>query len=78
MLAVYGEYDWFESRDAMRLIADVVNRERPGTAVFKEIAGLNHHFTRFASRSAAYKEQDGAADPSEFVTTVLGWLRQLP
>jgi hypothetical protein len=77
VLAIYGEYDWFESRDAMRLIADVVNRERPGTAVFKEIAGLNHHFTRFASRSAAYKEQDGVADASEFVTIVLGWLHQL-
>jgi pimeloyl-ACP methyl ester carboxylesterase len=78
VLAVYGEYDWFESPAAMRLIADVVNRERPGSAQFREIPGLNHHFMRFNSPVAAYKEQDGVADPSQFVTIVLGWLRQLP
>jgi hypothetical protein len=33
---------------------------------------------RFNSPVAAYKEQDGVADPSQFVTIVLGWLSQLP
>ena len=78
VLAMYGEYDWFESRDAVSLIADIVNRERPGSAQFKEIAALNHHFTRYPSRVAAYHEQDGVPDPSEFVKTVLAWLRGLP
>jgi dienelactone hydrolase len=77
VLALYGEYDWFESRDAVRLIADIVNRERPGTAEFREIPGLNHHFTRFPTAVAAYHERGGVADPAEFVTTVLGWLRAL-
>ena len=78
VLALYGEYDWFESRDAVRVIADIVNRERPGTAKFQEIPGLNHHFTRFPSRVAAFHEQGGVADPAEFVRTVLGWLHDLP
>jgi hypothetical protein len=78
VLAMYGEYDWFESRDAVRLIADIVNRERPGTATFHEVPGLNHHFTRYASRIAAFHEQGGVPDPSEFVRIVLAWLQQLP
>lgn len=78
VLATYGEYDWFESRDAVSLIADIVNRERPGSAQFREIPGLNHHFTRYPSRVAAYHEQGGVPDPSEFVKTVLAWLRGLP
>ncbi len=78
VLALYGEYDWFESRAAVSLIADVVNRERPGTAEFAEIPGLNHHFTRYPSRVAAYHEQGGVADPSAFVKVVLGWLHALP
>jgi pimeloyl-ACP methyl ester carboxylesterase len=78
VLAMYGEYDWFESRDAVRLIGDVVNRERPGSAEFRELAGLNHHFTRYPSRLAAYHEQGGVADPSEFVRIVLDWLHRLP
>jgi pimeloyl-ACP methyl ester carboxylesterase len=77
VLAMYGEYDWFEGRDAVRLIADIVNRQRPGTAEFREIPGLNHHFTRFPSAVAAYHEQGGVADPAEFVSIVLGWLRAL-
>jgi hypothetical protein len=60
------------------LIAEVVNRERPGSAVFQEIPGLNHHFSRYPSRVAAYHEQGGVADPSEFVKLVLGWLHALP
>ena len=77
VLALYGEYDWFESRDAVRLIAEVVNRERPGTAAFQEIPGLNHHFTRYPTRVAAFHEQGGVADPAEFVKIVLAWLHEL-
>jgi hypothetical protein len=78
VLALYGEYDWFESRDAVRLIADVVNRGRPGSAEFRELPGLNHHFTRYPSRVAAFQEKGGVADPSEFVRIVLDWLHRLP
>jgi pimeloyl-ACP methyl ester carboxylesterase len=78
VLATYGEYDWFESRDAVKLIADIVNHERPGTARFQEIPGLNHHFSRYASPVAAFHEQGGFPEPSEFVRAVLAWLRGLP
>ena len=74
MLAVYGAYDWFESADAVRLIAATVNRIHPGKAEFHELAAINHHFTRYPSRTAAYREQGGSADPGEFVQTVLAWL----
>jgi pimeloyl-ACP methyl ester carboxylesterase len=75
VLALYGEYDWFESRDAAALIADVVNRARPGTAEFRVLPATDHHFTRFASRRDAFKDQGGKTDAGPAVDAILGWLR---
>lgn len=37
VLAVYGEYDWFESAEAHRLVADIANRGRPGRGDRKSV-----------------------------------------
>lgn len=51
VLAMFGEYDWFEDPSGADLIGDIVNRERPGSAVVAIIPGLDHHFSRYDSRA---------------------------
>lgn len=77
VLVLYGEFDWFESRDAAALIADTVNRKRPGSAAFKAIPQLDHHFTRYATREDAFRERGGTEHAAPVVETILTWLRQL-
>jgi AraC-like DNA-binding protein len=40
-------------------IANIVNNRQPGSATFKELPQLNHHFTRYANPRDAYREQNG-------------------
>ena len=77
VLVLYGEFDWYESRDAAALIADIVNRKHPGAATLRVVPGLDHHFMRYATRRDAFKESGGivAADP--VVEAILAWLAQI-
>ena len=77
VLVLYGEYDWFESRDAARLIANIVNDRQPGSATFKELPQLNHHFTRYANARDAYREKNGKEDADPAVRAILDWLAQI-
>lgn len=77
VLVLYGEYDWFESRDAARLIANIVNSRRPGSATFKELPQLNHHFIRYANPRDAYREKNGKEDAAPAVRAILDWLSQI-
>ncbi len=77
VLALYGEYDWFESRDAVGLIADVVNHRRPGAATLQIVPGLDHHFMRYATRRDAHQERGGVEAAAPVIETILGWLRQI-
>lgn len=78
VLVLYGEYDWYESRDAASLIADIVNRTRPGSATFTVIPKLDHHFSRFASREDARAERGGTPAAAPVVEAILSWLQRLP
>lgn len=77
VLVLYGEYDWFESHDAAQLIASIVNDRQPGAATFRELAQLDHHFTRYASRRDAFREKDGKENAAPAVTAILDWLSQI-
>jgi dienelactone hydrolase len=77
VLALYGEYDWFESRDAAAVIADVVNRRRPGTATLRVIPGVDHHFMRYPTARAAYREDSGVVAADPVIEAILTWLGQL-
>jgi dienelactone hydrolase len=77
VLVLYGENDWFESRDAAALIADVVNRTRPGTADLRVIPGVDHHFVRYATREDAFRERNGTENAAPAVEIILAWLREL-
>jgi hypothetical protein len=74
---LHGEYDWFESRDAAQLIANIVNDRQPGSATFRELPQLDHHFTRYASRRDAFREQDGKENADPVVKAILDWLSQI-
>jgi dienelactone hydrolase len=77
VLVLYGEYDWFESRDAAQLIANIVNRRQPGSATFRELPQIDHHFTRYASPRDAFKEKGGREDAAPAVQAILDWLSKI-
>ena len=77
VLVLYGEYDWFESREAAALIADIVNRKRPGSATLRVIPQLNHHLSRYATREDAFRESGGSEQAAPVVEAILGWMKQI-
>lgn len=77
VLVLYGQYDWFESHDAAQLIANIVNDRRPGSATFREIPQLDHHFTQYASPRDAFAEKNGKENAAPAVTAILDWLSQV-
>lgn len=76
VLAIYGEYDWFESRDATSLIARVVNAKSPGRGTYVEVPRMNHHFAEFTSAEAAFAEKNGQVNPEPAVKVMLAWLEK--
>jgi pimeloyl-ACP methyl ester carboxylesterase len=78
VLVLYGEYDWYESRDAASLIADIVNRKRPGSATFTVIPKLDHHLSQYANRQDARAERGGMPAAAPVVESILTWLERLP
>lgn len=77
VLALYGEYDWFESHDATSLIARIVNAKTPGRGTFAEIPRMNHHFAQFPSASAAFAEKEGQVNPEPAIGVMLSWLEKI-
>ncbi|HEY0684623.1 MAG TPA: alpha/beta hydrolase [Steroidobacter sp.] len=77
VLALYGEYDWFESHDATTLITRIVNAKSPGRGTFAEIPRMNHHFAQFPSATAAFAEKEGQVNPEPAVSVMLAWLAKI-
>jgi dienelactone hydrolase len=76
VLALVGEFDWFEDPAGVLLIEEIVNRRRPGTAQARIIAGHDHHFSRFADRRSAFQDKGGVIDPAPAMNVLLPWLAQ--
>lgn len=76
VLVLYGEYDWFEDEAAHQLVADIVNRRNPGRARFAIIPQTDHHFVRYQTQQAAFREEGGKIDPDPAVDEMLAWLRE--
>ncbi|MBM0105678.1 alpha/beta hydrolase [Steroidobacter sp. S1-65] len=77
VLALYGEYDWFESRDATTLITRIANSASAGRGTFAEIPRMNHHFSQFPNATAAFAEKDGQVNPEPAVSVMLAWLEKI-
>lgn len=76
MLVLYGEYDQFEPRHGHRLIADTVNRLRPGTATFIEIPKGDHELELYASPEDAYAYRNPTVRRELFLRQMLDWIRR--
>jgi hypothetical protein len=75
VLALHGEYDWFEAPESVELISRIVNRAHPGTAEFREIAQTDHHFKRYSTPEGAFREEKGTVNAAPAVDIMLGFLR---
>lgn len=77
VLVVFNAFDQFESRHGHKLIADTVNRLRPGTATYVERPNVGHSDNRFETIEAAYAGEGGTAAWQEAAEIMLGWLSRL-
>ena len=74
VLAMYGEYDWFEDAAAHRLVADIAGRRGAGRGEFVQIAATDHHFDRYPDARAAYRGEGGMNNADAAVGVMLRWL----
>jgi dienelactone hydrolase len=74
VLALYGEYDWFEHADAHRLVADIANRRAAGQGEFVVIPATDHHFDRYPDAAAAFRGEGGVNNADAAVSVMLRWL----
>ena len=77
VLVFYGEYDQFETRHGHKLIADTVNRLRPGTATFVEVTGGDHELKLYRTAEDAYAYRNPRIDHDVFILPLLDWLRKV-
>ena len=76
VLVVFNGFDQYETRHGHKLIVDVVNRLRPGTATFIERDGIDHSDYRFATIEDAYADRDGTRAWREAAQIMTDWLRK--
>ncbi|MBB6093780.1 hypothetical protein HNQ60_002661 [Povalibacter uvarum] len=77
VLALIGEYDWFEEQRSAEAIALMVNRRKAGAAQFRVIPKMDHHFAIYADPEAAFAERDGRNDPGPALEVLMPWLQRI-
>lgn len=77
VLVVFGEYDQYEDRHGHELIARMVNRLRPGSARFVELARTDHDLVKHATIENAYSDAPGGVgNHKAFFDAMSAWLKQ--
>lgn len=74
VLVVYGEYDWIMSREDHELIADIVNKRRPGNARLVVVPKMNHVLDTYESMQKAFNWEGGKYDEGVAVL-MTDWLK---
>ena len=77
VLVIFNGFDQFETRHGHKLIADTVNRLRPGSATFVERANIGHSDNRYATIEDAYAFRDGTPAWQGAADIMVDWLREL-
>jgi pimeloyl-ACP methyl ester carboxylesterase len=77
VLVIFSEFDQFETRHGHALIANTVNRLRPGTARFVERPGIGHSDDRYATIEDAYAFEDGEPAWEGAARAMLDWLEEI-
>lgn len=77
VLVIYNEFDQFEAQYGHQVIADMVNRLRPGTATFVVQENIGHSNDRFATVQDAYVWRDGEPAWEQTADVIVGWLEEI-
>jgi glyoxylase-like metal-dependent hydrolase (beta-lactamase superfamily II) len=77
VLVVFNAFDQYEIRHGHKLIADTVNRLRPGTATYIERDNIGHSDNRYESIEAAYAGEGGVPAWEDTAQIMLEWLAGL-
>ena len=77
VLVVFNEFDQYEMEHGHRMIVDMINRWRPGTASYVIQRGLGHSNYRFNSMEEAYADEAGVAEPLTFARVLVDWVNTL-
>ena len=75
VLVIFNTFDQFEAKHGHKLIANIVNRLRPGTATYVERPNIGHSDNRFATIEEAYAWSGGTPAWQEAAEIMTGWLR---
>ncbi|WP_425408516.1 hypothetical protein [Hyphococcus sp.] len=74
VLVIYNEFDQFESQYGHQVIADMVNRLRPGTATFVVQDNIGHGNSRYADAVSAYGWENAEPAWEQTADVMLTWL----
>lgn len=77
LLIFYGEHDQFETRHGHELIAQQVNRVRPGSATFIQVPGADHDVELYSDAESAYAYRNPTVRRELLLTPMLDWLRKV-
>ena len=77
VLVIYGEYDQFETRHGHQLIADTLNKLRPGSATFIEIPKADHEIEVYASADDAYAYRNPTVRPELLAQPLIDWAKRV-
>lgn len=77
VLVIFNAFDQFEARHGHELIANTVNRLRPGTATYVERPNIGHSDDRYATIEDAYARRNGTPAWQGAAEIMIGWLRGL-
>ena len=75
VMVAYSSFDQFEPRASHKIIVDVVNQLRPGTAKLVPLNGYDHSVWRYPDEYAAYREEGGTRAPEALLDPILAWLK---
>jgi pimeloyl-ACP methyl ester carboxylesterase len=76
VLVAHGEYDQFEPRHGHQLIADTLNKLRPGSATFIQVPKADHELELYATAEDAYAYRNPQVRRELFVKPMIEWVRR--
>lgn len=77
VLVIHGEYDQFEPRHGHALIAQTLNRLRPGSATFIAVPAADHGLDVYGSAEDAYAYRNPTVRPELLVRPLIEWARRV-
>lgn len=75
LLALHGEHDWVSEMHDHRLAVDIVNRRKPGHALFEVIPGNDHVFTKHKSQADSFAKFGQGEPDDAFYSRSVAWLQ---